>query len=117
MSSIGRRIEGRFGSDMQIDRLTALVKPAMCEENPKKSSRAFSMLKQEAQAFSRTTIGVGVDLPPWLAALEHEVQQRLLPVRLRLQQTSQHWCQTRVLPIAQVREQLEELPTRHPDVN
>lgn len=117
MSSVGRRIEGRFGSDMQIDRLTALVKPAMGEDDDKKSARAFSMLKQEAQAFSRTTIGVGVDLPPWLAALEHEVQQRLLPVRLRLQQTSQHWGQTRVLPIAEIREQLEELPTRNPDVS
>lgn len=113
MSSVGRRIEGKFGSEMQIDRLTALVKPAMCEADQKKSDRAFSMLKQEAQAFSRTTIGVGVDLPPWLAALEHEVQQRLLPVRLRLLQTSQHWGQSRVLPIASIREQLEELPTRN----
>jgi len=115
MSSVGRRIEGKFGSDMQIDRLTALVKPAMCETGKKKADRAFSMLKQEAQAFSRTTIGVGVDLPPWLAALEHEVQQRLLPVRLRLLQTSQHWGQSRVLPIANIREQLEELPTRNQD--
>ena len=113
MSSVGRRIEGKFGSEMQIDRLTALVKPAMCEADQKKADRAFSMLKQEAQAFSRTTIGVGVDLPPWLAALEHEVQQRLLPVRLRLLQTSQHWGQSRVLPIAKIREQLEELPTRN----
>ncbi len=115
MSSVGRRIEGKFGSEMQIDRLTALVKPAMCETDQKKADRAFSMLKQEAQAFSRTTIGVGVDLPPWLAALEHEVQQRLLPVRLRLLQTSQHWGQSRVLPIANIREQLEELPSRNPD--
>jgi len=115
MSSVGRRIEGKFGSDMQIDRLTALVKPAMCEADQKKADRAFSMLKQEAQAFSRTTIGVGVDLPPWLAALEHEVQQRLMPVRLRLLQTSQHWGQSRVLPIANIREQLEELPTRNHD--
>ena len=117
MSSVGRRIEGKFGSEMQVDRLTALVKPAMCETDPKKSDRAFSMLKQEAQAFSRTTIGVGVDLPPWLAALEHEVQQRLLPVRLRRLQTSQHWGQSRVLPIADIREQLEELPSRNPDGN
>jgi hypothetical protein len=115
MSSVGRRIEGKFGSEMQIDRLTALVKPAMCEADQKQADRAFSMLKQEAQAFSRTTIGVGVDLPPWLAALEHEVQQRLLPVRLRLLQTSQHWGQSRVLPIADIREQLEELPSRNPD--
>ncbi|MDB4766680.1 hypothetical protein OAG71_03215, partial [bacterium] len=113
MSSVGRRIEGMFGSEMQIDRLTALVKPAMLEVDSKESDRAFSMLKQEAQAFARTTIGVGVDLPPWLAALEHEVQQRLLPVRLRLLQTSQHWGQSRVLPIASIREQLEELPTRN----
>lgn len=114
MSSVGRRIEGRFSSEMQIDRLTALVKPAMCERDKKKSDRAFDMLRQEAHAFSKSTIGVGVDLPAWLASLENEVQQRLLPVRLRTQQTSQHWGQTKVLPIADIREQLESLPRRSP---
>lgn len=113
MNSIGRRVEGRFGSEMQIDRLTALVKPAMAEDESAK--KAFNLLNQEAQAFSRTTLGVGVDLPAWLASLENEVQQRLMPVRLRTHQTSQHWGQKRVLPIANLREQLEELPRRSPD--
>ena len=107
MNSIGRRIEGRFGSEMQIDRLTALVKPAMTEHDETLSENAFYLLKQEAQAFSKSTLGVGVDLPAWLASLENEVQQRLLPVRLRTQQTSQHWGQKYVLPIAELREQLE----------
>lgn len=113
MNSIGRRVEGRFGSEMQIDRLTALVKPAMAEDAS--AEKAFNLLHQEAKAFSRTTLGVGVDLPAWLAALENEVQQRLLPVRLRTHQTSQHWGQKRVLPVADLREQLEELPRRNPD--
>ena len=113
MNSIGRRVEGRFGSEMQIDRLTALVKPAMAEDAS--AEKAFNLLNQEARAFSRTTLGVGVDLPAWLASLENEVQQRLLPVRLRTHQTSQHWGQKRVLPIANLREQLEELPRRNPD--
>ncbi len=115
MNSVGRRIEGRFGSEMQIDRLTALVKPAMTEEMTESTAKAFHLLKQEAQTFSRTTMGVGVDLPAWLASLENEVQQRLLPVRLRTHQTSQHWGQKRVLPIADLREQLEDLPRRNPD--
>ena len=111
MASVGRRVEGRFGHQMQIDRLKALVKPAMDPEN-NRSSRSFELLKHEAQTFSRTTMGVGIDLPAWLAALENEVEQFLLPQRLRDPNRKSGELQPEPIPIASLREELEKMPNR-----
>lgn len=81
MESVSRRLEGRFAHQMQIDRLKALVAPAMKDPHNRKSARVFELLNHEAKAFARSTMGVGVDLPAWLAALESEVQLNLLPSR------------------------------------
>lgn len=81
MESVSRRLEGKFAHQMQIDRLKALVAPAMKDPLNRKSARVFELLNHEAKAFARSTMGVGVDLPAWLAALESEVQLNLLPAR------------------------------------
>ena len=112
MESVGRRLEGRFGHQMQIDRLKALVAPAMVDPDSRASYRKFELLQHESQAFSRSTIGVGVDLPAWLAALEQEVEQYHLPRRLRQQELDHPWPESTVIPIAALREQLEQLPNR-----
>ncbi len=114
MESVGRRLEGRFGHQMQIDRLKALVEPAMKDPHTKQSRRAFELLQHESQAFSRTTMGVGIDLPAWLAALENEVEQNDLPGSLRDPEFNQPLPETAIIPIAELREQLEELPSREP---
>ena len=75
----------------------------------------FELLHHETQAFCRATAGVGVDLPAWLAALENEVQQHLLPLRLRDKAYNHKiYCPVPV-PVAELREQLEQLPRRHRD--
>ncbi len=112
MESVGRRLEGRFGHQMQIDRLRALVAPAMEDPDSRDSYRTFELLHHEAQAFSRSTIGVGIDLPAWLAALESEVEQHHLPRRLREQNFNEQQLKSHILPIAKLREQLEQLPNR-----
>lgn len=112
MASVGRRLEGRFGHQMQIDRLKALVAPAMRNPGSIASERAFELLTYEARAFSRTTMGVGIDLPAWLAALENEVHQNLVQHRLQVNPHSQLPPEPMTLPIAQLREQLEKLPRR-----
>ena len=115
MSSIGRRLEGRFAHQMQIDRLRSLVGPAMADPQSRQSTRMFELLHHETQAFCRATAGVGVDLPAWLAALENEVQQHLLPLRLRDKHHDQAISHSLVAPIAELREQLEQLPRRPRD--
>jgi len=88
-------------ADKYLQRLTLL-----------RNSRAFELLKNEARAFSRSTMGVGIDLPAWLATLENEVQQYVLPKRLReiLHQNSA--IETLPIPIAELRAKLEQLPRR-----
>lgn len=110
MESIARRLEGRFVQEMQIDRLRSLVGPAMEHPESRKSQRAFEKLFQETQAFIRATDGVGVDLPAWLAALEDEVLQHDLPLRMRTRNHRPSLIQAVDVPMAQLREQIEMLP-------
>lgn len=113
MESVGRRLEERFGHPMQIDRLRALVAPAMCDPASKKCARTFELLQHEAQAFSRRTMGVGMDLPGWLAALEQEVEQYHLPERLKEGNYSSELIEPVFVPIEELKSQLEQLPRRH----
>ena len=113
MESIGRRLEERFGHPMQIDRLRALVGPAMRDPTDKGSRRTFELLQHEAQTFSRTTMGVGVDLPGWLAALEKEVQQQELPELWRNHSHEPDLIDPIIVSISDLKEQLEQLPRRH----
>ncbi|MEM9412784.1 MAG: hypothetical protein AAGA30_16855, partial [Planctomycetota bacterium] len=112
METVGRRLEGKFVHEMQIDRLRSLVRPAMNKPGTKTSQRAFDKLQQETQKFIRATPGVGVDLPAWLAALEHEVQQFHLPLRLRSKTSEQSLIRPIDVPVSQLREQLEKLPRK-----
>ena len=112
METIGRRLEERFGHPMQIDRLRALVGPAMLDPSSDSSRRSFELLYQETKAFTRATMGVGMDLPGWLAALEGEVQQSLMfrGLQARLVEPDDHAYKP--VPIAEIRKQLEQLPRR-----
>ncbi len=112
MESVGRRLEGRFGHQMQIDRLRALVVPAMTDPDDYESARTFELLQQEAQAFTRSTNGVGIDLPAWLAALENEVDQFQLLQRLQDSESDPPLPETAIIPIAKLQEQLEALPRK-----
>ena len=112
MNSVGRRLEGKFAHQLQIDRLRALVEPAMSRPRSRQSQKAFDLLQIESQAFLRSTSGVGVDLPEWLAELENEVQQFLLPRRLRDFWHQQSAMEVPPIPIAQLREKIEKLPRR-----
>ena len=112
LETVGRRLEGKFVHAMQIDRLRSLVTPAMAKPDSRKSQRAFDKLQQETQAFTRATPGVGVDLPAWLAGLEHEVEQFHLPLRLRSRNKEQTLIRPIDIPVSKLREQLEQLPRK-----
>ena len=115
LQSVGRRIEGRFESQIQIDRLIALVKPAVAKPRTRDSLKAFDLLQHESQAFCRTTTGVGIELPPWLAALEQEVEQIHLPARLRQKSSAADWRYDAAPAFRKLRTQLENLPSRRAD--
>ncbi len=110
MTSIQRRLLERFGHPVQIDRLRALVAPAMQNPNERKSSRAFDLLQQDAQNFLKSAVGAGMDLPNWLVALENEVEQNFLPERQREHQFHKNLADISEVSISELRLQLEGLP-------
>ena len=112
MSSIERKLEGRFIHPLQIDRLRSLVQPAMSDPESRGSRRVFEKLQNETHAFMKATPGVGIDLPEWLAALENEVQQFHLPLRLRSRDREQTLIYPIDIPISRLRDQLKQMPRR-----
>ncbi|TWT67192.1 hypothetical protein [Allorhodopirellula solitaria] len=76
MPTVADRLEERFVQPMTIDRMRALIAPAMADaEANQEHSPAFEQLESEANLLSRTPVGVGLDLPPWLSALDQEVEK------------------------------------------
>jgi hypothetical protein len=72
LPSIAERLGERFTRPLAIDRVRALVGPAIaaastCDRAP------FTALQQEIASLASEPAGAGLDLPDWLAALEEEV--------------------------------------------
>ena len=83
MSTVADRLAERFVRPMAIDRMRALVKPAMdeaCRPGPK---RAFELLEHETELLARESTGIGFDVPVWLLALEEEVDRAREPTHRR----------------------------------
>jgi hypothetical protein len=75
MPTVADRIRERFVQPMTIDRMRALVGPAMRDAEANRAGHAFDLLEQEAELLTRHPTGVGLDVPAWLDALEEEVEQ------------------------------------------
>ncbi|TWU27081.1 hypothetical protein Pla52o_09400 [Novipirellula galeiformis] len=75
MPTVADRILERFVQPMTIDRMRALVGPAMRDAENNQPSRAFELLEAESEILTRHPTGVGLDVPAWLDALEEEVEQ------------------------------------------
>ena len=75
MPTVADRIEERFIQPMTIDRIRALVGPAMRAAEAGEKSNAFELLEQEANLLTQNPTGVGLDVPAWIEALEEEVEQ------------------------------------------
>ena len=75
MPTVADRINERFMQPMTVDRMRALVAPAMADAEAGRKSTAFDRLEEEAAILSRSPIGVGLDLPAWISEIEEEVEQ------------------------------------------
>jgi hypothetical protein len=64
----------RFVKSLALDRLIALVLPAM-EEAGGSETPAFQRFTEELRPYAAEPAGVGIDVPPWLQRLEVEVQR------------------------------------------
>jgi hypothetical protein len=86
LPTVTDRVAERFIRPLAIDRMRALVKPAMDEVRQNRadggpSQSAFELLDQEARELTQEPTGVGLDAPAWLLSLEQEVDVQLRDVR------------------------------------
>jgi hypothetical protein len=83
MPTIADRIAERFVRPMAIDRMRALVRPAMNESRQPGPKPVFELLEHETQILAGESTGIGFDVPVWLLALEEEVDRAREPTHRR----------------------------------
>ncbi|MCC6510420.1 MAG: hypothetical protein IT423_15060 [Pirellulaceae bacterium] len=78
MPTVADRLQERFTRPMTIDRMKALVGPAIRHFRATGlPNDSFDLLIEECKLMMEQPTGVGLDVPQWLAALEDEVDQVL----------------------------------------
>ncbi len=74
MPTVADRLRERFTRPMTVDRMRALVGPAIRQYRTMgASSPLFELLIDECKLMMEQPTGVGLDVPQWLTALESEV--------------------------------------------
>jgi hypothetical protein len=73
LPSITERLSERFVRPLGVDRVRALVRPAMDDAKNGGDVTTFSLLQQEIESLASQPTGIGSDHPSWLEALEEEV--------------------------------------------
>jgi hypothetical protein len=112
LPTVGDRVGERFIRPLAVDRVRALVKPAMDEARnmaagATERASAFELLEQDAEELAQEPTGVGLDVPPWLAALEQEVDtERRRSARLEPPVAEQVWLRQAPLDVEGVQRQL-----------
>jgi hypothetical protein len=75
LPGVSDRLSEKFVKPLALDRILALVKPAMRDSRRGVASADFQRLKAETEEYLSTTLGSALELQPWLQTLEEEVQQ------------------------------------------
>jgi hypothetical protein len=75
LRTVADRVGERFVQSLAVDRMCALIGPAMEEARGGRDAQAFTRLEQNLAAQMATPVGVGLDVPPWLRRLEAEVHR------------------------------------------
>jgi hypothetical protein len=74
LPSISERVREKFEATMEVDRLCALVDPAMDDEDRPEAALHFAELRRQVDSRTANPSGTGIDLPYWLSRLEKEVE-------------------------------------------
>jgi hypothetical protein len=75
LTTVRDGVEERFVKPMVLDRLCALIEPAIAEAKVTLGQDSVPALERELQPFATTPSGVGLDVPDWLGRLEHELHR------------------------------------------
>ena len=73
LPSVHERLQERFVRPLQIDRMCGLVPKAIRQAQRGEPSTAFDELYAQIAIFAKDPMGVGFEMPEWLAALRNEV--------------------------------------------
>lgn len=75
LPSVADRLAERFVRPLTLDRIRALVRPAVAEAREDRKRKSFGILEQEVTRFAREPTGAGLDVPAWLVTLERELDE------------------------------------------
>lgn len=75
LPSVADRLRERFIQPLAIDRLRALVRPAVEERRTNRPPQSFEVLEESVAQFTAEPSCVGFTVPDWLEALEEEIEQ------------------------------------------
>jgi hypothetical protein len=103
LPSIADRIGERFVRPLAIDRVCALVRPAIEELRSGRAQKSFKRLEKEVARFTQQPSGVGFDVPSWLEVLEDEA------VRVRARAPTEGDYQDSAAPVSRVLLSRQEL--------
>jgi hypothetical protein len=103
LASVAERLNEKFEMSMEIDRLCALVEPAMEEADKVQGNPRFAELQRELDSLTSKPSGAGMDLPVWLRRLEQEVQ------RIRSMQSGEGLLGESFVQVAQIQLSWEEV--------
>lgn len=73
LHTIADRVDERFVRPLALDRIRALVCPAMREAAQEAPPTSFEQLEREVAAYAERPCGSGLDTPAWLLQLESDV--------------------------------------------
>ncbi|MBX3423321.1 MAG: hypothetical protein KF752_17315 [Pirellulaceae bacterium] len=108
MPTVADRLHERFTRPMTVDRMRALVGPAIRQYRQQGiESPLFELLIEECKLMMEQPTGVGLDVPQWLSALEAEVEAVLEGERgYSTQPRYDSLVDFQTIPIQQIGEQL-----------
>ncbi|HYT95023.1 MAG TPA: hypothetical protein VEL76_40275, partial [Gemmataceae bacterium] len=110
LRTVADRLHERFVKPLALDRVCAMIEPAMEEARRGRPGEAFTRLEQELESYAETTTGAGLDVPQWLRRLEGEVY-RVQAARTAVAGLAENLLQVpRVItPLEDLRRQFEGL--------
>jgi predicted heme/steroid binding protein len=113
MPTVADRLAERFIRPLTIDRIRALVEPAIEEARVGGDAPKFAMLEFETATLTREPTGVGLDVPAWLVALEEEVDLTLRPTHERQEEADlAAILPPKLLTLAEAKVQLDHWTTK-----
>jgi hypothetical protein len=109
LGTVSDRLNERFVKPLALDRLCALIEPAMEEARREGERPAFARLREELAAYTATPTGVGLDVPFWLRRLEMEVH-RVQATHTTIAVLAEHFFRVPRRPLAfdELQQQLRE---------